>query len=262
MTYHDQWKALSSRIRGLMQAGELHSHFLRVRSSDSHGVAKRLREQCEGVLTLLRTFRSDFEHSLPPTALVQTDEFLTRTGPLIVDTSGTAESLRERVWAALVLLGAFETELSFLLSDTQETIRTRSERAFSHLQRSIVADPEFREKWKTAFEDGEVACEKLGAVHLLLHGIWAFKVDAAGARTDLVYQEPVDDLTDEAHGLQHSRSPREARPRSIVMDSESERVPVARCPRARVLPAYSSSALTSMVSPTGHNSVARPVSSL
>ncbi len=35
-----------------------------------------------------------------------------------------------------------------------------------------------------------MACEKLGAVHLLLHGIWAFKVDAAGARTDLVFQEP------------------------------------------------------------------------
>jgi hypothetical protein len=41
-----------------------------------------------------------------------------------------------------------------------------------------------------------VVCEKLGAVHLLSHGIWAFKVDAAGGRTDLVYQEPLADLTD------------------------------------------------------------------
>lgn len=40
-------------------------------------------------------------------------------------------------------------------------------------------------------------CEKLGAVHLLLHGIWAFKVDAAGGRTDLVFQEPAGDLIDE-----------------------------------------------------------------
>ena len=32
-------------------------------------------------------------------------------------------------------------------------------------------------------------------MHLLLHGIWAFKVDAAGARTDLVFQEPAGDLT-------------------------------------------------------------------
>jgi len=33
-----------------------------------------------------------------------------------------------------------------------------------------------------------------GAVHLLLHGIWAFKVDSAGARTDLVFEEPAGDV--------------------------------------------------------------------
>jgi hypothetical protein len=93
------------------------------------------------------------------------------------------------------MLAAFETEMSFILSDVQESIRARSERAFSHLQRSIVVDASFREKWQEAFKNGEVACEKLGAVHLLLHGIWAFKVDAAGARTDLVFQEPAGDLT-------------------------------------------------------------------
>jgi hypothetical protein len=31
-------------------------------------------------------------------------------------------------------------------------------------------------------------------VHLLLHGIWAFKVNAKGERTDLVFEEPADDL--------------------------------------------------------------------
>ena len=87
--------------------------------------------------------------------------------------------------------------MSFILSDIQQSIRARSERAFSHLQRLIVVDQDFREKWKAAFEVGEVACEKLGAVHLLQHGIWAFKVDAAGARTDLVFQEPAGNLTDE-----------------------------------------------------------------
>jgi hypothetical protein len=83
------------------------------------------------------------------------------------------------------------------LSNAQESIRARSERAFAHLQRLIVVDSTFREKWKAAFEDGEVACEKLGAVHLLLHGIWAFKVDAGGARTDLVFQEPAGSLANE-----------------------------------------------------------------
>ena len=108
--------------------------------------------------------------------------------------TGTADELQERVWAALVLLAAFETEMSFLLSDVQESVRARSERAFSHLQRSLVVDATLRDNWLKAFDAGEVECEKLGAMHLLLHGIWAFKVDAAGARTDLVFQEPVVDL--------------------------------------------------------------------
>jgi hypothetical protein len=30
MNYADQWKALSSRIRGLMQAGQLHAQYLNV----------------------------------------------------------------------------------------------------------------------------------------------------------------------------------------------------------------------------------------
>jgi hypothetical protein len=80
------------------------------------------------------------------------------------------------------------------LSDVQESIRTYSERAFAHLQRSIVADEEIQRKWLCAFGKGEVACEKLGGVDLLSHGIWAFKVDARGARTDLVFQDSDVDL--------------------------------------------------------------------
>jgi hypothetical protein len=70
------------------------------------------------------------------------------------------------------------------------------ERAILHLDRSIVVDERLRDAWRRALEKGETECEKLGAVHLLLHGIWAFKVNAAGERTDLVLQEPLD-LTDE-----------------------------------------------------------------
>ncbi|MFQ5953892.1 MAG: hypothetical protein ACE5JZ_02380 [Kiloniellales bacterium] len=197
MTYSDQWKALSSRICGLMRAGQLHADYLLIQSSDAYGRGKRLREQAEDVLAVIESFRDSFQHSLPPAALASIDKFVTNTGGLIRDTSGGTQANQERVWAALVLLGAFETEMSFILSDVQEAIRARSERAFSHLQRLIVADSAFREKWQTAFEEGDVACEKLGAVQLLQHGIWAFKVDAAGARTDLVFQEPAGKLIEE-----------------------------------------------------------------
>lgn len=192
MNYTDQWKSLSARIHGLVQAGVLYAQYLRVRSSDSYGSSKRLREQSKDVLNEILSLQAGFRESLPLTAIAAIDKFLTTTGKLITDASDHGDSAQEQVWAFLVALSAFDAELSFLLSDTQESIRTRSELAFHHLQRSIVADEDFRKKWKNAFEAGEVPCERLGAVHLLLHGIWAFKVDAAGARTDLVFQEPAD----------------------------------------------------------------------
>jgi hypothetical protein len=197
MTYVDQWKALSSRIRGLAQAGRLHAEFLAVRSSDAYGTGRRLHEQAQSILEALQTFRTSFGSSLPTAALSVIDHFVTQNGSLLrVNTSGTASDVQERQWAAVVLLTAFESELSFVLSDVQESIRARAERAFIHLQRSIVVDMTVRDKWLTAFEAGELECEKLGAVHLLLHGIWAFKVDAAGARTDLVFQEPLEAAAD------------------------------------------------------------------
>ncbi len=69
MNYHDQWKALSSRIRGLMQAGQLDARYLTVRTSHTFGRSKRLREHCEGVLEALKSFRDRFQYTLPAVAL-------------------------------------------------------------------------------------------------------------------------------------------------------------------------------------------------
>ena len=193
MTFLDQWKALAGRIRGLMQAGQLHADYLAIRSSDSFGRAKRLREQSASVLTALEAFRDRFRQSLPPEALTALENFVSQNSSLIRSTIDSPDLREESAWAALVMLAALETEISFLLSDVQQSIRARSERAFAHLQRSIVVDADTRGKWQAALKSGEVACEKLGAVHLLLHGIWAFKVNAAGERTDLVFQEPARD---------------------------------------------------------------------
>jgi len=194
MTYLDQWRALASRIRGLMQAGQLHADYLAVRSSDSFGRAKTLRLQSASILTALETFQDRFRQSLPPAAIAALDNFISQNSSLIRNTIDNPDLREESAWAALVMLTALETEISFLLSDVQQSIRARSERAFAHLQRSIVADADTHTKWQAALKNGEVACEKLGAVHLLLHGIWAFKVNAEGERTDLVFQEPARNL--------------------------------------------------------------------
>lgn len=196
MPHVSEWRALSSRIKGLMQAGELHARFLTVNAADAHGRARRLREHCESSLKALEQYSKLNRDRIPVFVVDRISEFVSQNRTLFTDDGGTGDSLNQRVWAALVMLGALESEVSFALSDVQEEIRARSERAFAHLQRSIVADPEVRAKWAKAYGDGEVDCEQLGGIQLLMHGIFAFKVGAQGERTDLVYQDIVSDLAD------------------------------------------------------------------
>jgi hypothetical protein len=198
MSLLEEWKAIASRIQSLVRAGELHARFLAIRGSDSYGRSKRLRDQSAQVLSSIEAFRARFDKVLLPSAAAAIDGFLIGTAALIRETEGSPDSREERVWAGLVMLSAFEAEVSYLLSSSQERIRARSELAFSHLQRMISVDEDIRDKWGAAFERGEVACEQLGAVQLLWHGIWAYKIDAAGARTDLVFPESSQGPGDEA----------------------------------------------------------------
>jgi hypothetical protein len=192
----EPWRALSGRIQGLVKAGQL------CKPNDSYGTLNRLGAQAQKILADLECFGSTLKHSLPPSAVTAINECI-RTdveisvGKLLHDTTATHDLRKEQVWSALVMLAAFETEVTFILSDVQAAIRARSERAFSHLRRLIVVDAVTREQWKSALNDGEVACEKRGAVHLLWHGIWAFKVNGIGERTDLVFQQPAGKLIDE-----------------------------------------------------------------
>ena len=59
------------------------------------------------------------------------------------------------------------------------------------MQRLIVVDEDVRKKWVNAFNTHETICEKLGSLHLLSHGVWAFKADATGGKTDLILNEPL-----------------------------------------------------------------------
>ncbi len=67
----------------------------------------------------------------------------------------------------LTALTEFRAEFEYLLADTEALARSLVDRAFIHLQRSLVVDPGLRGRWQKAFGAGEAACERLGAVHLL-----------------------------------------------------------------------------------------------
>jgi hypothetical protein len=194
--YIEAWPAIADRIRGLAEATELHKNY----PQDSFGRVRGLRGHVEGVLSSLRAFRDRFRQKFPVEALAAIDEVLEQVGKLLPMATGghAGPKLRdEAVFSSIFHLCIFATLMTAVLADVQIPLRALSDRAFQHLQRLIAVDDEVRKKWQAAFASGEVDCEKLGAVHLLGHGIWAFKINASGGRTDLVYQEPAGSLIKE-----------------------------------------------------------------
>jgi hypothetical protein len=192
MSFAEHWLAIVARLRNLQSAGELYARFQSYQKEDSYGAVRYLRKQCGSAVDSLLEFRQAFAGTLPPAAVPSLDHFL-ETSLAKAAQEGSSDTHELAVRGALVALAAVEAEVSFILSGRQEQIRTRSERAFMLLQRMITVDDDVRAKSSAALERGEVACERLGSVHLLSQGIFAFKVDAVGARTDLVFPEPPDD---------------------------------------------------------------------
>jgi hypothetical protein len=199
MSWLIEWKAISAQIEGLLEASRFYIDSLRDASrainkvGDFYKVGDReLLPHIKKICDTLGKFRDAHKESIPTGAAESLDAMLNKiqeSFPNLRD----ADAFKH-VHVMVTLLVSFRAEFEYHLSDTTAVAKRLSERAFSHLQRSIVVDRELREKWIEAFRAGELACEKLGAVHLLLHGIWAFKVNAAGERTDLVFDEPVRDF--------------------------------------------------------------------
>lgn len=94
----------------------------------------------------------------------------------------------------LIFLSCLRAEVAELLADKEAPIAASVELAFAHLQRSLVVDDSLRSRWRAAWMKNETTCERLGGVHLLQHGLWGFKTDSTGERSDLVLGEPVLDI--------------------------------------------------------------------
>ena len=177
-----------------MQAGHLHAQYLAVRSSDSYNRGGSLREQCGRVLAALRTFRASFHQVLPPSAVMVIDDIVERTGALINDT-GVHGCSRTDVGGAGAPGTAFETEMSFLPP------MSKSPYAHDLNAHSLICNGPSSQMKMSAQSGREPLMMAKSHVRnsapyiFCFMGVWAFKVDAAGARTDLVFQEPVADLT-------------------------------------------------------------------
>jgi hypothetical protein len=189
MHYTDQWKALSARICGLAEAAEF-DH--RLFANNNTGNWRFLGPHAAEVVGALKGLKATLEDADHATAALAVERVLAYDKiKMLQALSDYGDNREQIVRSSVVALRAFEAEMTFLLSDSQQAMRTRSERAFRHLNWQIAVDDEVRGKWRTAFTYGETQCEKLGAVHLLWHGIFAFKIDANKGRTDLVFGEPL-----------------------------------------------------------------------
>jgi hypothetical protein len=117
-------------------------------------------------------------------------------------------------------LAGVRSQFEFLIADHSALARSLTERAFSHLRRSLIADRDLQARWLSAFDEGEPSLERLGAVHLLAHGIWAFKAHAPDSRTDLVLGTPLGS-TDEAERTSEAMVLTEWKRLTDVRDAET-----------------------------------------
>jgi hypothetical protein len=187
MNWKQEWKAISARIESLLAAGNfLMAAHSAVSSEDPWGANRLLIGDAVQVFETIKRFRDRYGPSIPQSADDCIRKFITNRAVYLTESLDQSAQRFHGMKTMLTLLAAFRSELTYLLQDTEAAARSLVERAFLHLQRSIVADPSLSTRWKQAFVQGELACERLGAAHLLVFGIYSFKANAEGERTDII----------------------------------------------------------------------------
>lgn len=192
MNWRTEWRAISDRIGGFVEATTVFLRGLGVENSDGYATRrKHLLPAARDIYAAITRFGEVHRSALPPPGQISVERFVKDgKGPF---TDVGLDNI-EAVVATATALAGFRSELEYHLADLSAVQVRTTERAFQHLQRQIVADSDYRKKWQAVYKEGEPKCEGLGSVHLLQHGIWAFKVSSEGGRTDLVFAEPLGDL--------------------------------------------------------------------
>jgi hypothetical protein len=111
--YMENWQTISTRIRSLNEAAKLDAL---MRPGGNHtGSTAYLAQQCGEIFEALAGFRAAFRDRLP----------------------GAREVNRGLAGNSLVHLAAIESAMTFSLASTEQRVRSLTERALQHLQRSL-----------------------------------------------------------------------------------------------------------------------------
>ncbi len=198
MPFRAEWGVVAARIDGFLALSTSFYRSLENRSSDDFGMLRKvLFPEAEANYEVVLACLTRHEASLPVGAAKAVTEFMKPFGDHFrrKDKSGTIDTNLPFLQVQVAVLSSASTQISYYMSGGQQQLRLLADRAFVHLHRCIVADPDFKAKWQKAFASGETSCEALGAVHLLWHGIGTFKANAAGGRTDLILGSRIDNQT-------------------------------------------------------------------
>ncbi len=185
MTWLEQWRDLAGRIDGLIRAGEFLVSAFKVNSADAFRiVGKSILPELVAIIAEIEHLGKTYASELPQQASEALQKYVAQ---------GWGKSFNDGAVdiQTLAPLASFRSQFEYLIRDAETEGRSLTELAFEHLRRQLVVDEDIRKKWQDAFKKHETACERLGAVHLLSHGIWAFKIVAPGGATDLVFGDPV-----------------------------------------------------------------------
>ncbi|MCA3013780.1 MAG: hypothetical protein INH41_15480 [Myxococcaceae bacterium] len=190
MGFRQDWDALAVRIDGLAQAGLFVVQTAAAVGSDYYGVLNSVvLPNATETFALLARFHETHQLALPPAAARALKQFIELQGKFFRD--GKASGF-PALQGMIALLQSIRAEVTHHLTDLEFAQHRRVERAFEHLKRSLIVDEQLAARWTAAFDKHETHCEKLGAVHLLAHGLWAFKASEAGAATDLLLGSPLE----------------------------------------------------------------------
>lgn len=190
MSWDEEWKSIENQIHEIDRSCTSIIYTLGVKSSPSFNVEKKvLFPACRSLRERISTFKVRYSSILPEKAILTIDDLLVAISTHFSLEPNSSEILPSALLFYKELFNKFCFDFNYYINELEGSVYRRSERAFLHLQRTLAVSEEDRKRWKKAFDDHETHIEALGSVHLLSHGIWAFKVESAKQRTDLVFQE-------------------------------------------------------------------------
>lgn len=190
--WENEWAAISQDLSAFQEVAQVYLNlYAQWPKKDQYSQKDSIIAQAKRLYDRVRTFSQVNEGFLPATTKQWLDRFVKELDSKEVFTHPATTPLVEDVYFPLTIVKA---EVDKFLPREQMAIRSISERAFLHLARLLAVSEPVRMIWKQAFACGEPALERLGAIHLLSHGIWAFKADTIRARTDLILADKGIDL--------------------------------------------------------------------